>query len=70
LAEGSSRSSAKDKANFTTMAYSSLMEVYNHLVIAVDLAYIKNEDLIIYRKQIQKLSVKLSNLKASQLKKQ
>jgi len=68
LAEGSTRTSAKDKAHFTTMAFSSLMEVLNHLMIAVDLGYLKNDDLLIYRKQIQTLSVKLSNLKASQLK--
>ena len=68
LAEGSTRTSAKDKAHFTTIAFSSLMEVLNHLIIAVDLGYLKNDDLLIYRKQIQTLSVKLSNLKASQLK--
>lgn len=68
LAEGSTRTSEKDKAHFTTVAFSSLMEVFNHLIITVDLGYLKNEDLIKYRKQIQTLSVKLSNLKASQLK--
>jgi len=68
LAEGSARTSAKDKAHFTTIAFSSLMEVLNHLMIAVDLGYLKNDDLLNYRKQIQALSVKLSNLKASQLK--
>ncbi|HJS53614.1 MAG TPA: four helix bundle protein [Chitinophagaceae bacterium] len=68
LAEGSTRATAKDKAHFTTIAFSSLMEVFNHLIIAVDLGYLNNENLIKYRKQIQTLSVKLSNLKASQLK--
>jgi len=68
LAEGSTRTSAKDKAHFTTIAFSSLMEVLNHLIIAVDLGYLKNDDLLNYRKQVQTLSVKLSNLKTSQLK--
>src|SRR5688572_16659854 len=68
LAECSARTSAKDKAHFTTIAFSSLMEVFNHLIIAVDLGYLNNENLIQYRKQIQTPSVKLSNLKASQLK--
>lgn len=68
LAEGSTRIKPKDKAHFTTMAYSSLMEVFNQLVIAEDLGYLVEGDLIKYRKQIQTLSVKLSNLKTSQLK--
>ena len=68
LAEGSTRGTGKDKAYFTTVAFSSLMEVFNQLIIAVDLGYLKNEDLSNYRRQIQTLSVKLSNLKASQMK--
>ena len=68
LAEGTTRIKPKDKAHFTTVAFSSLMEVFNQIIIAVDLGYLNNEDLIKYRKQIQTLSIKLSNLKASQLK--
>jgi len=68
LAEGSTRSQAKDKAHFTTVAFSSLMEVLNQLIISVDLGYLNKEDLNKYRKQVQILSVKLSNLKTSQLK--
>jgi len=68
LAEGSTRTTAKDKAHFTTVAFSSLMEVFNQLIISVDLRYLSGESLIQYRKQVQTLSVKLSNLKASQLK--
>jgi four helix bundle protein len=40
LAEGSTRTSAKDKAHFTTVAFSSLMEVLNQLIVAVDLRYL------------------------------
>ena len=68
LAEGSTRIAVKDKAHFTTIAFSSLMEVYSHLIIAVDLGYLKNSDLVDYKAEIQNLSVKLSNLKMSQLK--
>jgi len=68
LAEGSTRISAKDKAHFTTIAFSSLMEVLNQLIIAVDLRYLNEENLNRFRKQIQTLSVKLSNLKRSQLR--
>lgn len=68
LAEGSTRIKAKDKAYFTTVAFSSLMEVLNQLILAVDLGYLNNEALTSRRKQIQVLSVKMSNLKTSQLK--
>lgn len=68
IAEGTTRVTAKDQAHFTTIAFSSLMELFNHLIIAADLGYIKENDLADYRKQIQPLSIKLSNLKASQIK--
>ena len=68
LAEGTTRIKPKDKAYFTTVAFSSLMEVFNQIIIAADLGYLSNEDVIKYRKQVQTLSVKLSNLKTSQLK--
>jgi four helix bundle protein len=68
LAEGTTRTSAKDKAHFTTVAFSSLMEVLNQLIIAVDLRYLTEENLNRFRRQIQTLSVKLSNLKTSQLR--
>jgi four helix bundle protein len=68
IAEGSSMSSAKDQAHFTTIAFSSLMELFNHLIIAGDLGYLSAEDLIGYRQKIQPLTVKLSNLRSSQLK--
>lgn len=68
LAEGSTRIKAKDKAHFTIVAFSSLMEVLNQLILAVDLGYLNNEALTSCRKHIQVLSVKMSNLKTSQLK--
>jgi four helix bundle protein len=45
LAEGSSRSSFKDQAHFSQLAYSSLMEVASHIYIARDLNYLKESDL-------------------------
>ena len=68
IAEGTTRQTAKDQAYFTTISFSSLMELFNHMIIASDLGFISNEELVIYRQQIQQLSVKLSNLKASQIK--
>lgn len=68
IAEGSTRVSAKDQAHFTTIAFSSLMELFNHLIIASDLGYISEEQLSQYRVQVQSLSVKLSNLKSAQIR--
>ena len=41
IAEGSSRITIKDKVHFTTMSYSSLMELYNLITLAYDLNYIE-----------------------------
>ncbi len=68
IAEGTTRVSAKDQAHFTTIAFSSLMELFNHLIIASDLGYLREDEVNTYRQQIQPLSIKLSNLKASQIK--
>jgi len=43
LAEGTSRLSTIDQARFTQIAYSSLMEISNQLILANDLGYIDNE---------------------------
>ena len=45
IAEGVNRYSAKEKAHFLEMSYSSLMEVMSQLEIANDLGYISNVDL-------------------------
>ena len=68
LAEGTSRDTSKDKAHFTTMAYSSLMEVLNHLIISQELNYISEVNYLEIRKQISKISNLLNGLKKAQLK--
>lgn len=70
IAEGSSRINPKDQARFTIMAYSSLMELFNHIIIASDLGYITSQELGEFRRKIQILSVKLNNLKIAQLKRE
>jgi four helix bundle protein len=67
LAEGSSRLSNKDKAHFTNMAYGSLMELYNQLIIANELKYIKDEELLNIKKIVLEISNKLNSLRKSQL---
>lgn len=60
IAEGTSRGTSKDQAHFTQMAYSSLMELLNHLIISVDLGYLSENTLDGIRPQIELLSNKLN----------
>jgi four helix bundle protein len=60
IAEGTSRLSKKDKARFIQIAYSSLMEVINFLIISNRLNFNSNEQLTDFREKIEKLSNKLN----------
>jgi len=65
IAEGSSRRSKKDQAHFYNIAYSSLMETLNQLIISNDLDYLDNELLAELRKEIHVISLMLNNLCSS-----
>lgn len=52
LAEGTSRITNKDKAHFTTIAFSSTMEVLNHLIVSKELEFISEEDYLKLRERI------------------
>ncbi len=67
LAEGTSRQTNKDKAHFTTMAFSSLMEVLNQIIIAKELDFISENNYKNIRAEIEKISNKLNALRKSQL---
>jgi four helix bundle protein len=67
LAEGSSGNTNKDKAHFTTIAFSSAMEVLNQLIIAKELNYISNKDYLQLRRQLEKITNMLNALKKAQL---
>lgn len=69
LAEGTSRNTNKDKAHFTTMAYSSLMEVLNQIIISKDLNFINDENYKTLRESIEKTANKLNALRKTQLNK-
>ena len=69
IAEGTTRSSAKEQAYFTSISYGSLMEVMSHLITAVDLNFITGEELSSVRSMIQPLSLKINNLRNTQLRK-
>ena len=70
LAEGSSRKSMKDQAHFTQMAYGSLLEMLNQLIISMDLDYITEAELIEIRPRIEELENKLNSFRNSQLSRQ
>jgi len=67
LAEGSGRTGNKDQAHFTQLAYGSLMEVTNLLILASDLGYISNNEYDQLRAKIKKMSNRLNALRKSQL---
>ena len=67
IAEGCSRSSFKEQARFTEVAFGSLIEVYCSLILAYDSEYISKETLEETSKQIRELSNKLNSLRNSQL---
>jgi four helix bundle protein len=69
LAEGSGRNSMKDKAHFTQVAYSSLLEILNQLIIANDLQLINETILPEGRNKIEAITQKVAALRNAQLTK-
>lgn len=67
LAEGTSRKTKKDKAHFTTMAYSSLMKLLNQIIISKDLSFLQEQDYEFIRKQIDHIANQLNSLRKYQL---
>jgi four helix bundle protein len=67
LAEGSSRTSRKDQAHFSQIAYSSLMELACLLIVAMDLEILTSERESRLREEIEALSRQLNALRSSQL---
>jgi four helix bundle protein len=65
LAEGSSRRSNKEQQHLYQISYSSLMEVYNQLIIANDLGYINNDILDELRDDVQHISILHTRLRNS-----
>ena len=65
IAEGSSRRSSKEQKNFYQIAYSSLMEVMNQVIISADLKYIDDPFLNETREKILRISRMLNALRNS-----
>lgn len=67
LSEGTSRNTNKDKAHFTTMSFSSAMEVLNQLIISKELNLISENDYILVRNKLEKITNMLNALRKAQL---
>jgi four helix bundle protein len=69
ISEGTSRTSPKDQANFIQLAYSSLMEVLNLMIVSKRLQYINEDQYLPIREAIEEISNKLNALRTAQLRK-
>lgn len=70
IAEGSTRKSFKDQARYSEIAFGSLIEVLNQLIIANKLNYINEDILNLTRLEVEKISRQINALKNSQIKRQ
>lgn len=68
IAEGNSRLTKKDQAHFTTLSYSSLMELLCLILIGLDLNYIQDENYRMLRSEIEIIARQLISLRKAQLK--
>lgn len=62
IAEGQGRASNFDQAHFTNIAYSSALEVINHLNLALQLAFVQIEDYQNIRLELDKIINQLNSL--------
>src|SRR5690606_19926151 len=63
IADGTSRSTEKDKAYFLTISYSSAMETLNHLIISKELDYISETEYLLLREKIEKICNQINSLR-------
>ncbi len=66
IAEGTSRKTAKDQAHFSTISYSSTIELLNDLIIANDLGFITTEKYMQGRELIERQTLLIAGLRKSQ----
>lgn len=65
IAEGSGRRSLKEQIHFLEIAYGSLMETYNQLLIAIELTYITKESVEAIKPSIDAVAKMLNGLSNS-----
>ena len=68
LAEGCGRTSARDQAHFSQMAFGSLLELDAQHQLSLDLGFLNADDYQDVRQSVVELVKKISALRASQLK--
>lgn len=67
LAEGSGRSSMKDKARFSEIAYSSSLELLNQIILSFDFEYVDENQYIQIREKITEVNMLIDGLHKSQI---
>jgi len=67
LAEGSGRSSMKDKARFSEIAYSSSLELLNQVILSHDFEYVDENQYIQIREKITEVNMLIDGLHKSQI---
>ena len=67
LAEGTSRKSLKDQSHFSTISYSSAIELLNDLIIAHDLMYLSEDQYREGREKVETITVLIATLRKSQI---
>lgn len=65
IAEGSGRRSLKEQIHFLEIAYGSLMETYNQLLIAIELTYITEESVEAIKLSIDAVAKMINGLSNS-----
>ena len=68
IAEGNSRLTKKDQAHFTTLSYSSLMELLSLIMTGLDLNYIEEKNYRSLRSNMEIIAKQLISLRKAQLK--
>jgi four helix bundle protein len=67
IAEGCGRISYKEQNHFLEIAYGSLMETYNQLLIAIDLSYISKDSVKAIKPNIDAVAKMINGLRQSKL---
>lgn len=66
IAEGNYRKTYADRVRFFTIAYSSALELLNHMIIAYELLYITEKSYLKLRNTLETLTAKLNAFSEAQ----
>jgi len=69
IAEGTGRMSIKEQIHFLEVAYGSLMETYNQLLIAIELTYFTEESVETIKPSIDAAAKMINGLRNANIKK-